>query len=58
MSQEFILAAINRQQLEDVCQITARQKVVVLGTMDGRLLKQVNVSSSKSALSVYFYEPG
>ncbi|SFR07935.1 hypothetical protein [Desulfoscipio geothermicus] len=58
MLREYILAAINRSEIEAACRIAAKYDFVVFGTLYGNLLKQVLVSEPGEAMPVYFYEPG
>lgn len=53
MLHEYIIAAVNRDQLDAACRIAAEHGIVVFGTMDGAKLKQAG-----NNVPVYFYEPG
>ncbi|WP_157833484.1 hypothetical protein [Desulfotruncus alcoholivorax] len=53
MIHEYIIAALNRDQLEAACRIAEENNIVVFGTMDGDKLKRVG-----NNVPIYFYEPG
>lgn len=57
MYKEYILAAINQEQLKGAKLIAAKQNYIVFGTMYGDLLQQINVNRQEP-INVFFYEPG
>mgnify|MGYP000088429903 CR=1 FL=1 len=57
MSQPYILAAVNRQQLHDARRALAEHGLAVFGTMDGSVLDRLR-SAVPGGVTVYFYEPG
>ena len=61
MDEGMLLVALGCGRLPGILGITARHPFVVFGTMEGEVFSGLNaciVSSTASALPVYFYETG